>query len=244
MSSTGTLPRAVFFDMDDTILASSIAGQLAWDAVFDHYGDHFPGCDLRRFTALMGKASSWYWSDPHRHQEGRLNQAPARAQIMRRVLTDLDVAEQDFVDEAGRLFVRYRLQVVEPFTGALETLAELRRLKVPLALITNGEAIEQRSKIDKFDLAPAFDCVLVEGELGYGKPDPRVFQQALAALNVTAEFSWMVGDNLEWEVAGAQKLSLNTVWVDHTGGGLPDDAPATPHRTVRLISELLEQWHD
>ena len=42
-----------------------------------------------------------------------------------------------------------------------------------LAMITNGASATQRAKIERFHLAPYFDHILIEGELGFGKPEPR-----------------------------------------------------------------------
>ena len=66
-----------------------------------------------------------------------------------------------------------------------------------LALLTNGGSKGQRLKIDRFNLAMLFDVILIEGEVGFGKPDPRIYTKALAALDVPASEAWMIGDNLE-----------------------------------------------
>ena len=51
-----------------------------------------------------------------------------------------------------------------------------------LALVTNGAASLQRQKIARFELEPLFDLILVEGELGFGKPDERIYRLALNEL--------------------------------------------------------------
>jgi hypothetical protein len=56
-------------------------------------------------------------------------------------------------------------------------------------LLTNGGSKGQRLKIDRFDLAPLFDAILIEGEVGFGKPDPRIYTKALEALDACAHRS-------------------------------------------------------
>jgi len=116
----------------------------------------------------------------------------------------------------------------------------LRASGCRLALLTNGSAQMQRSKIDRFALAGHFDTILIEGEVGFGKPDPRVYQRALELLGVAPGDTWMVGDNLEWDVAEPQRQGIYGIWIDVRGSGLPQGHPVRPDRIIRKLSELRE----
>jgi putative hydrolase of the HAD superfamily len=107
-----------------------------------------------------------------------------------------------------------------------------------LALLTNGNGVVQRRKVDRFGLTELFDVILIEGEVGFGKPDPRIYTRALGELMVAPAAAWMVGDNLEWDVAQPQRMGLLGVWVDVRGVGVPDSSAVRPHRIVRALSEL------
>ena len=74
-----------------------------------------------------------------------------------------------------------------------------------LAVLTNGAGAAQRGKLTRFGLENLFDEVLIEGEVGFGKPDPRIYRLALARLGLPADRVWMVGDNLEWDVRAPQR---------------------------------------
>jgi HAD superfamily hydrolase (TIGR01458 family) len=54
-----------------------------------------------------------------------------------------------------------------------------------------------------------------------GKPSPAFFEAALAALDAEPELTWMVGDDLESDIAGAQRFGLKTVLL-RTGKFRPD----------------------
>ncbi len=94
--------------------------------------------------------------------------------------------------------------------------------------------------MDRFGLAELFDLILIEGELGFGKPDPRIYEKALDEMEVAPSDSWMVGDNLEWDVAQPQQLGIFSIWVDSRGAGLPAGNNVRPDRIVRRLSELRE----
>jgi putative hydrolase of the HAD superfamily len=98
----------------------------------------------------------------------------------------------------------------------------------------------QRSKIERFGLAAHFDAILIEGEVGFGKPDPRVYRRALDVLAVAPGDAWMVGDNLEWDVAEPQRQGIYGIWIDIRGSGLPHGHPVRPDRIIRRLSELRE----
>jgi putative hydrolase of the HAD superfamily len=83
-----------------------------------------------------------------------------------------------------------------------------------------------------------FDVVLIEGELGYGKPDRRIYELALSRLRRSPADTWMVGDNLEWDVAAPQELGIYGIWVDASGKGLPAGSSIRPDRVVQSILEL------
>jgi putative hydrolase of the HAD superfamily len=128
-----------------------------------------------------------------------------------------------------------------PFPDALDTVRWFRERGCRLALVTNGSGATQRGKVLGFGLAELFDSILIEGELGFGKPDSRVYTQALRELGVTAVDAWMVGDNLEWDVAAPQRLGIRGIWLDVRGTGVPDASAVRPDRIVRALSELRRQ---
>lgn len=108
-----------------------------------------------------------------------------------------------------------------------------------LALLTNGDARNQRRNVETHGLEPYFDCIVIEGEFGIGKPDERVFRHAMQSLSCAADATWMIGDNLEADIAPALALGMHTIWVDGLGSGLPEGVDIQPHRIVRAIRELL-----
>ena len=82
--------------------------------------------------------------------------------------------------------------------------------------------------------------IVIEGEFGAGKPDEAVYRHVLGALRVPAAGAWMVGDNLEWDVAAPQRLGPAAAWIDGPGRGLPEGSAVKPDRILRAFPELLE----
>jgi len=183
------------------------------------------------------RTRTWYWSNPARHRDGRLDLDRARLEVVQIALSTLGIEAPGHAEKVARAYGTMRDERIRPFPGALETVRWLRSRGCRLALITNGNALGQRAKVDRFQLAELFDVILIEGEQGFGKPDARIYAKALEALGVSPAEAWMVGDNFEWEVVHPKRLGLTCVWVDVHGSG-PPSHPTVPDRIIRTLSEL------
>jgi putative hydrolase of the HAD superfamily len=228
------LPRAVLVDLDDTI----VDGSAVVDCWEDACGCCAPIVDPRAVLAEIHEIRDWFWSDPERHRQGRLDLLAARRQIAKMAL--LRIGHDDDV-LAARIAERYeqcRESRMTLFPGAVDTLTWLRASGCQLALLTNGASGAQRHKIARFQLEPLFDLILVEGELGFGKPDERIYQLALAKLAAAPRDTWMIGDNLEWDVGQPQRLGMTGIWVDTAGAGLPASCAVCPDLVVGGVGEL------
>jgi HAD superfamily hydrolase (TIGR01509 family) len=232
------LPRALLLDLDDTILDDSGTALACWREACEAHAAGLGAVAPEEALAAIQRMRAWYWSDRERHRVGRLDLGAARAEVVRLALAELGVGSPAVANAIAADYGARRDAGIMPLEGAVETVRWLRERGCRLALVTNGNAAAQRSKVDRFDLAPLFDAILIEGELGFGKPDPRVYRRALDALDTAPEDAWMVGDNLEWEVASPQRLGIFSIWVDRRGTGLPEGHPVRPDRVVRRLAEL------
>lgn len=234
----GSACRALLVDMDDTILAYSAGAQEDCRRLCAALEPEL-GLPAGSLFPQVERTRNWFWSDAQRHRFWRLDMAGAWAEVIRLAADALGRQAGPLAHSAAAAFLAQRDAALRPFPGALDTLARWRAAGLRLALLTNGAAVPQRAKVERFGLAPFFDCVLIEGECGVGKPDPAIYRLALAALGVEPGETWMVGDNLEWEVAAPQRLGMRGYWVDVRGQGLPAGCPVLPDGIIRHLGELL-----
>jgi len=233
------MPKVILLDLDDTILALSETADPCWQRVCDRFAPRFEGLTSAKLFAAINESRIWFWGDPERHHRGRLNLGRARREIVTAALGQLGINAPALANEIADTFASEREEAIQPLPGAIDALHHLRGQGIRLALITNGNAKAQWRKIDRFELAPLFDCIVVEGEFGVGKPDEQVYVYVLEQLSVKPEETWMIGDNLEWDVSAPQKLGIFGIWLDHTGQGLPETSHVRPDRVIRSLSELV-----
>ncbi len=236
------LPGAMLIDMDDTILSAYGRADIAWHNVAGEFARELAPLLPQQVAAAIAESGRKFWATAEAHW--RLKLAEARHEVARRGFATLAAAGQGALPTglAIRLadrFTAYREEQMFVFPGAHDAIDAFKALGVKLALVTNGAAGTQRAKVERFALTHRFDHIQIEGEHGFGKPDERAYRHAMQALGVEAQDTWMIGDNLEWEVEAPQRLGIYAIWIDAHGDGLPAESTVKPDRIIRSLAELL-----
>ena len=239
ISSQPSSPKAIFFDLDDTILTYGAAGKRAWQEMSDRYAGRVSDGDAVGLNSAIRERADWYWSDVERHRQGRCNMVSTRASIIAMALHTYGSDDLDLAREMAQVMTDLHGEYIEQFPGAIMMLAQLRAAGIRLGLITNGGQAIQYQKIDRFGLRDYFEIILVEGEFGVGKPELKIFHHALNALGLAACEAWMVGDNLTFDIAPAKHLGMRTIWHDYRQSGLPDTAIVAPDHIIHEITDLI-----
>lgn len=133
----------------------------------------------------------------------------------------------------------------ELIPGASELLHELSRRGVPLALVADGRPGTYRNVLRQHGVYDLFDAFAISEELGVEKPDARMFEHALEALDIGPEGYGeviMVGNNLARDVSGANRLGLISVWLDWAPrrSKTPANEEQIPRYTIKEPLELLD----
>ncbi len=234
----------MLIDLDDTIISAYSNPGAVWLEVATELRAEIGDLTPESVTTEVLAFAEVFWSDPERHRIWRQQLGDSRRAIVRGAFDAIaarggPVVSEVVSRELADRFTAYREARLHLFPGALEAIDHLREAGVLLALITNGAGPIQRPKIERFDLGDRFHHIQIEGEMGFGKPDERAYRHAMAVLGADPADTWMVGDNLEWEVAAPQRLGIYGVWHDHAGTGLPEDSTVRPDLIIRSLGELL-----
>ena len=119
-----------------------------------------------------------------------------------------------------------------------EVLAILRR-SFPLALVTDAQSSWARGELHQVGLLNYFDPIVISGDLGYRKPDKRLFQQALDGMGVAAEHTLYVGNDMQRDIYGAREAGMKTVMFNSVQGKKTYE-DCLPDFTITDHRELLE----
>jgi putative hydrolase of the HAD superfamily len=157
-----------------------------------------------------------------------------RAEIAQLIIDRFAPAAVDVGSLVSRL--RYEhVDYIQCYPGVMSQLAELAAIGERLVIVSNGDGRQQRMKMERTGLAEIVAGSAISGELGIKKPDARIFA---AARDIAGDDggAWMVGDNVEADIAGARAAGFATAWVSH---GRPWPEPWMPTLTAGDTAALL-----
>jgi len=169
MNTLPPLPPGLLLDLDDTILTYDAISRPLWREACAAFADRC-GVAADVLDQTLDATRGWYWSDPVRNREGRLRLDDVRAEVCLLGLQRLGIDDHALATEITGHFQERRDAAIGFFPGAVQALQEFRRRGLRLALVTNGMATHQRAKLARFDLAPVFDVICIEGKWASASP--------------------------------------------------------------------------
>ena len=239
MSNKINKPSVILFDLDDTIVSFDGVCRPAWVKICgdftSKYNTDFSADELLN---AIDKVKDWYWKDPVRHKWGREHLLLARRDVVRYALKDLNITDEDMVCEIADGYTKLQDDMIHMLPGAYEALDILKNAGIRMAVITNGASEVQRGKLERFGISHFFEKIYIDTEVGYSKPDIRLFQHVIKDMSINPEETWMVGDNLTWDIFGPRQVGIYAVWNDYDKEGLPDDIKEKPDLVVNSIFEM------
>ena len=230
----------ILFDLDDTLMAFDLVGKDAWSKAIELFIKE-ENIQIEKNILLdkIQNTRKWYWGDSERHKQGRKNIINARRQIAQLALKDFLNIDREKLDDLADDYTQIHEKSWYLFEDVEATLKLLKKKGMKLGIMTNGTSESQRGKLKRFDIEKYFDYFYIEGEMGYGKPDIRVYERMLNETKVESNKIIMVGDNLVWDIEPPQKLGICTAWINTRGEKL-EDFSIRPDKIVQKIPDVMD----
>ncbi len=149
---------------------------------------------------------------------GKLDHHELWIEAYRRWMRFVGIAEEYFlrIAEVVRTHPEPHLFWSRRDEGTIEMLDWLRGRNYRLGVISNAEG-QIKQLIEHAGITDRFDVIIDSGEVGFDKPDERIFRHAMEQMGVQAERSVYVGDLYRIDVVGARKVGMTPVLVDPDG---------------------------
>ena len=196
--------KAIFIDIDDTLLDYVPCCREAYDTAMPDHPEHF-----QLFFDIAGRLFSEAKHGKH-----------TIAEVM-------DLYPKEFMASIG-----YPQESVEPFTRAFraawgkthtlvpeakEMLDALKSKGYRLFAASNSFAHLQRSRLEQAGILHYFEDTYISMDIGYDKPDVRFFEEALRRSGLQPREVLMIGDSMTTDILGAQAAGIEALFFDRRG---------------------------
>ena len=207
--------KAIFIDIDDTLLDYVPCCREAYDAAMPEHPEHF-----QLFFDIAGRLFSEAKHGLH-----------TIAEVM-------DLYPREFIAAIG-----HPASEVEPFTRAFRAAWSNTHTLVPeakemldilqakgyrLFAASNSFGHLQRNRLERAGILHYFEDTFISMDIGYDKPDIRFFREALRRASLQPNEVLMIGDSMTTDILGAKAAGIDALYFDRrTGASL-----------IQLIDEL------
>ena len=83
-----------------------------------------------------------------------------------------------------------------------------------LGIVSNGQRVFSEQEVRALDLYGRFEVVIFSSDLGYKKPDPRIYAAALQRMGLSPPDVLFIGDTCENDVLAPRKLGMQALHVE------------------------------
>jgi HAD superfamily hydrolase (TIGR01549 family) len=228
--------KVVCFDLGNTLIEfgpRQIAMQ--YERLTTKLVDMFGSCDATKLKEIRDRQIVAPYHDHYRENDVEECCRELIEGIFPVTATDEQVEE--LVEERYRVFVDI-IELADEILPLLGALSERYRL----ALLSNfpcGRSI--RDGIGKLGMTAHFDVIVVSGEVGWVKPDPRPYRELLEQLKSEPAECIYVGDNWLADVQGSKSIGMKSILTtEHVPYERFEPKPGDhdPDQRISHISEL------
>ena len=208
-----TIIKAVFFDLYQTLIRYDPPREQLQAKVLKEFGIDVAPEAIRRALLIADEfvyQEHARWSLSKRPTEEKM---AVYAQYQRILLkqAEVDASEQLIAGVLGKM-QQFDLKLVL-FDDVVPVLTQLRERRLILGLISNVDR-DITPLCDELGLSLLLQVVVTSQGVGFSKPQPEIFREALRQAGVEASEAVYVGDQYQIDVVGAKGASIKGVLLD------------------------------
>jgi len=195
----------IFFDLDHTLWDFEKNSALTFEKILGEHGVDVP---LDAFLETYIPINMAYWK---LYREEKVSKAALRFERLHKTFQAIGrEVRPDKINALSDAYIEHLSSFNHIFPSTKEILDYLRP-DYRLHIITNGFAEIQTKKLLNAGIHDYFKVIVNSEMAGVKKPDPKIFKMALELANVKPQNALMIGDSLEADILGAQKVGLHTL---------------------------------
>jgi len=206
-----TIPKAVIFDLDDTLYSYELCHDLALKKVQFKLTNEF-GIPENKFIQLYTEANKEV-----KYNLGHVSSSHNKFLYFKKILEKIGFKPYVYTAlDIEELYWQTFFDNIEPFNGLRELFETLRLLNIKSGIITNFSAYHQFKKVVHLGIEDYIDHIISSEELGCEKPQPKLFKDMIEILDVGFGEIWMVGNSVKEDIEPAKEtIGAKTFLISH-----------------------------
>jgi putative hydrolase of the HAD superfamily len=227
------LKKAIFFDFGDTLASTNPPYLIRLALAFRDCGYHVSDGDFE---------SAYLKTDYEVHKKymerGTISPLEYREWFFPKLCKHLSLeGESRIIRERIRTALRGIDYTRSALPGANELIELLKDRGLILGVISNNDGTTQE-KCEEVGIKNYFDIIADSTNLGFVKPDSRIFQFVLEKLNISSSEALHIGDLYGSDVLGGLNAGLDVIWLNKRRIQRLD---STQILEVKSLSEITKQ---
>ncbi len=202
----------VFFDIDRTLMNFEAAEDLGIMAVFEKYKSEIR-MESSEFKSEWKKWAQVFFD---MYSSGKLTFDEQRKARVSKLfeLNGFPLKDETELENRFNLYWSVYEKEYGLFPDALPALKKISFLKIPMGIISNGDSKNQRGKLIRAGVLDFFSPIVISSEIGFSKPDEKIFLKAMELAGSLPKDTWYIGDSIIHDIEPARKLKINTLYLN------------------------------
>jgi len=225
--------KAVLFDLDDTLFDRDKSQIEIIRTIVNKYKDLFKGIEEEKIIKTFLESDRIATKE---FEDGG-NIDEVRVMRSERFFEMLGLSTE-LANEMTTIYLNLYPTLNIPVENAELVLKNLEE-KFQLGIVSNGSLEIQNSKLETLNIKHYFECIILSEEVGFRKPDPRIFWVATNSLSVDSNECLYIGDLIEVDVLGAKNAGMLSCWFNRREAQIAE-SNVRPDYEIKNLRELLD----
>lgn len=223
----------IFFDLDNTLWdfkknSTNTLKEIAFKFKFKNLGIN----STKKFISVYNVFNDQLWE---LYRLDKITKEKLRSERFRLALEYFNVKSNHISEKIGIYYINEspKKKDLVPHT---KTVLKYLKEKYRLHIITNGFEEVQYKKLANCKISNFFSTVITSEQIGFKKPNAKIFEHSLSITNSKKNNSIMIGDDLEADIIGAEKYGIKSIYFNRYKSKHKNN----PFKEINCLSEIFQ----
>ena len=207
--------KGIIFDMDNTLFDFVKAKIAACTAIVKHIG-----------TGDPHELLSYFRRDKYGFEN---------VENISDYLTEYELYSKEIFQECCIIYQREKIHTIELYPDVKRTMLELKKMELPIGILTDADKMNARKRLQKVDLCGCFDSLFTFDMTGWKKPSHEPFRYALDSMGLEAHETLFVGDNLRRDISPSKQIGMMAAYAVYGDCNPPTDSQFIEEKPDHVI---------